>query len=350
MRIAIVGASGYTGAELVWWLAGHPAVELAAVFGSAGGSAGKRLSDEHPKLRGLCDLPIQPTNAQTIVDTGVDVVFLCTPHAAAAELAPALLEGGARVFDLSAAFRLPDASLYPKHYGFEHPHPGLLDQAVYGLAEHASGELRSATLVAVPGCYPTASLLALRPVVAAGLLADGQAPIIDAVSGISGAGRTPSMKNSFCELSQQPYGVFGHRHTPEIEAHLAGNGLHGDGVVFQPHLGPYDRGILATIHVGIAPGVDEAVLRTAWTDAYDPCPLVRLLPPGQWPAVAAVRGSCFCDLQLAVSPDGGRATLFSAIDNLVKGASGQAIQCMNLALGFDETAGLLPGPKQGVLS
>ena len=339
IRCALVGASGYTGAELVSLLLRHPDTEIVGLFGSSGGGGpARRFSDLHPQFRGECDLPIEPAETGTILDTRPEAVFLCTPHEVSATLAAGLLDAGSEavVFDLSAAFRLPDPADYDRFYGFTHPAPALLDRAVYGLVERARDPLRTAQLVAVPGCYPTSVLLPLTPLVDAGAVMAGCRPIADCISGVSGAGRSPNNRNMFCEVSVQPYGVWTHRHNPEIRTHS------GADVVFTPHLGPFERGIVSTIHVDLAAGWDEARVRALLSETYRHSPFVRVLPSGSWPSVNGVRHTNFCDIGTA--GDGGHLILVSAIDNLVKGASGQAVQCLNTRFGMLETTGLRGGP------
>ena len=339
-RVAIVGAGGYSGAELVSILLDHPRTTIVGLFGSA--SRGKADDAVRPqafaevftRFRGRIDLPLLAGDAPSILACKPDAVFLATPHEASLELAPHLLDAGVKVFDLSAAFRLKDASLYPKHYGFAHTQPGLLEKAAYGLPELFRGRVAKADLVACAGCYCTSAILPLAPLVKAGAVAPGRRPIIDATSGVSGAGRAPALKSMYCELSLQPYGVFSHRHQPEIDA------FSGTGTVFTPHLGAYDRGILSTIHVDLAPGWTTARLGEALQDAYSKEPFVRLCKPGVWPSIGDVKFTNFCDIGWAVDEAHGHAIIVSTLDNLVKGASGQAVQCMNLRLGFGETTGL----------
>lgn len=338
-RVVIIGAGGYSGAELAWWLVDHPSAEIVGLFASARREKGDqpgRLADLFPRFRGLVDLEVTPVDIEKVAGLKPDAVFLATPHEASLELAAKLREKSLNVFDLSAAFRLKDASRYPAYYGFEHDQRTLLEGAVYGLPEHFRKEISGAGLVAVPGCYPTSAILPLRPLIAAGALRAGTRPIVDSTSGVSGAGRSATQKNLFCEVSLQPYNVFKHRHTPEIEAYA------GAGVVFTPHLGAYDRGILSTIHAELAPGWSGERVGQVLTRAYEKEPFVRLLSAGQWPAVADVERTNFCDVGWAVDEANGHLILVSALDNLVKGAAGQAIQCMNIRLGLGETTGLMP--------
>ncbi len=335
--VAVVGAAGYTGAELCERLLGHPGARIAGLFGSRGKSGdGSAFSESFPRFTGVLDHPILEATPAAIIQSGARAVFLATPHEAAASLAPALLDAGCIVLDLSAAFRLGDRTAYPKHYGFDHPAAHLLHSAAYGLADLNGDAIRAADLIAVPGCYPTSAILATRPLVEAGL-ADGSAPIIiDSTSGVSGAGRHPSLKSLFCEVSQQAYGVLSHRHEPEIIEHA------GAEVIFTPHLGPFDRGILSTIHVSLASGCHESDIRAAWEAAYSHSPFVHTLPAGSWSSVAAVRGTNLCHLSVMACERRRHAVITSAIDNLVKGAAGQAIHCFNLRLGLSEVAGLGP--------
>ncbi|HMN97610.1 MAG TPA: N-acetyl-gamma-glutamyl-phosphate reductase [Phycisphaerales bacterium] len=338
LRCAIVGAGGYGGIELVRILLGHAAAAPTALFGSArtASEAPRSFAALAPRLAGQVDLAILPATPEAILAAKPDVVFLATPNEVSHDLAPPLVDAGVVTIDLSGAFRLPNPASYPAHYGFEHRRPDLLGAAIYGLAEHARPELRTATLIANPGCYPTAAIVALRPLVEAAALAPARRPIIDAISGVSGAGRSAELRSHFCEVSVQPYGVLRHRHTPEIDHHS------GVPTVFTPHLGPYDRGILATIHATLRAGMDDSDVRRIFEKAYGSEPFVRLLAAGTWPSVAAVRGTNHVDLAYAVDSTDGHLIVCAAIDNLVKGAAGQAVQCMNIRFGLDERAGLLP--------
>ncbi len=345
VRVAIVGAAGYSGAELASLLLLHPRAEIVGVFGSAKRDASQPqvFGEVFPRFRGRLDLPLLPGGVSEILACGPEVVFLATPHEASVELAPGLLDGGAVVLDLSAAFRLRDAGLYPAFYGFEHARPELLASAVYGLPEMHRERIRGANLIAVPGCYPTSAILPLAPLVRAGALAtDGagrlRRPIIDSTSGVSGAGRKAEQRLLFCEVSQSAYGVFKHRHQPEIDAYA------GATTLFTPHLGPYERGILSTIHVDLAPGWTGARVRETLGGAYAGERFVRLLPSGSFPSVGDVRGTNFCDIGVAVDEAWGHAIIVSAIDNLTKGAAGQAVQCMNIRMGFEEGMAL-GGPE-----
>lgn len=341
VRVAIVGASGYSGAELVSLLLSHPRVEIAGLFGSAKrDEKPQTLASIFSRFRGVADMPVRAGGHEAISDLRPDAVFLATPHEASAELAPELLRRGIVVFDLSAAFRLRSAADYPAHYGFEHRHPELLERAVYGLPELNRSRILRADLIAVPGCYPTSAILPLAPLVRAGAIARDSSgtprrPVIDSTSGVSGAGRSLTLRNMFCEVSMQPYNVFRHRHTPEIGEHS------GVPVVFTPHLGPYERGIVSTIHIELADGWSGARADQCLRDAYASEPFIRFCPAGVWPAAADVERTNFCDIASASEDAQSHLIIVSAIDNLVKGAAGQAVQCMNIRFGFPESASLL---------
>lgn len=339
-RVVIVGASGYAGAELVGLLAAHPEAEIVALCGSSrrrdaqGDGGPSRFSDLFPRFAGIVDLEVGALDVASLVALDPDAVFLATPHELSHELAPSLVARGIPTFDLSAAFRLPDASAYPTHYGFAHEQPALLASAAYGMPELFAPAIAGADLIAVPGCYPTSAILPLRPLVDAGLLRSDREIIIDSTSGVSGAGRKAEVKSLFCEVSMQAYGVFKHRHRPEIATYVTRP------VSFTPHLGCWDRGILSTIHAWLAPGVDERTIRATLGARYEGQPFIRLLAAGAWPSVAGVTRTNFCDIGLAI--EGDHLLIESAIDNLVKGAAGQAVQCFNIRFGLPQAIGLLP--------
>jgi N-acetyl-gamma-glutamyl-phosphate reductase len=336
-RIAVVGAAGYSGAELLEILLGHQGVEIVGLFGSARrdkAGVAQRFDEVFTRFRDRLTLPLHAFDADACAALKPDAVFLATPNEVSAELATGLISKGLRVLDLSGSFRLKDATLYPKFYGFEHPDTALLKSAVYGQPETNRAAITNAQLVAVPGCYATAAILALAPLARAGKVRPGSRAIVDAISGVSGAGRSLNQRSLFCEVSVQAYGVLTHRHTPEIEAYS------GVRTIFTPHLGPYDRGILATIHVEITSETTAAQVRQVYEQAYASEPFVRVLKAGAWPSVADVRGTNFCDIGMAMDESSGHLIVCSAIDNLVKGAAGQGVQCMNLCLGFDETTAM----------
>jgi len=345
-RVVVVGATGYTGLEAIQILARHPSVCLAGLFGSPGGSsAGLHLRDISATTRGTAvgEMVIREASAAAIADLDPDAVILATPHEASLELAPALLESTrAVVVDISGAFRLRNAELYTKHYGFEHTRTDLLKKAAFGLPELTDG-IPGSRLIAVAGCYATASMLAIAPLVDSGLLHPTRPVIVDAVSGVSGAGRKAVLEHTLCELSLKPYKVLSHRHAPEI---AQGAGLSPlQRLLFTPSVAPFDRGIVATIHADLVSDAAREDLREAFDRAYEGQRCIRLLGENHWPSVGGVVRTNFCDLGWAMDdgdPDSPHAVIIAAIDNLTKGASGQAVQCMNLALGLYETAGLLP--------
>ena len=326
LKTTIIGASGYTGAELALMINRHPELTLSGLYVSANSvDAGKPIAALHGKLAGLIDMPVQPLTNPEEVAKQSDVIFLATAHEVSHDLAPIFLENDCQVFDLSGAFRVKGENFYQEFYGFEHQHEQWLDKAAYGLAEWNEQAIKEAQLVAVAGCYPTASQLAIKPLVEAKLLDENQWPVINATSGVTGAGRKATMVNSFCEVSLQAYGVFNHRHQPEMTAHL------GCDVIFTPHLGNFKRGILATITMKLAEGVTEQQIQDAFEQAYQGKPAVRLLEE-TLPRIQDVEQTPFCDLGWKVQ--GQHIIVVSAIDNLLKGASSQAMQCLNLRYGF----------------
>jgi len=325
VRVGVAGATGYAGMELLKRLARHPHADVRFAMGSSGSEA-RRL----PALARIWDGPIEPLDVDQLAG-GADAVFLACPETVAVELAPVLANRGVRVFDLSGAFRLRDAAQRERWY----PHsPGTSINVAYGLTENARLELTTAKIIACPGCYPTAAILALKPLVDASLLEPGI--IIDAKSGISGAGKTPSERTHFseCHGSISAYGVFGHRHGAEIEQEL------GVPVTFVPHLVPIDRGIFETIYARLRPGVHAATIEAVLTQAYAGSPFVRLTGDAL-PEIKHVAHTNFCDIGWKVDGAGGQLVMAAVIDNLVKGAAGQAIQNFNVAYGFDETTALL---------
>lgn len=333
LKTTIIGASGYTGAELALLVTKHPELKLTGLYVSANSiDADKSVGSLHNKLAGVVDMPVKALTDVHSVAKSSDVVFLATAHEVSHDLAPAFLAEGCQVFDLSGAYRVNHSDFYQDYYGFEHKHSDLLDKAVYGLAEWNEEQIKQSDLIAVAGCYPTASQLAIKPLVEMNFLDLNQWPVINAVSGVSGAGRKASMVNSFCEVSLQPYGLFTHRHQPEIANHL------GCDVIFTPHLGNFKRGILATITMKLANGVSEADVNNAFDKAYKNQPAVRVKYQ-QLPAIQDVENTPYCDIGWKVQ--GEHIIVVSAIDNLLKGASSHAMQCLNLRNGFMPLTSLL---------
>ena len=336
LRIAILGASGYTGAELVRLLSRHPHVQIVAL--TADRQAGKPASEVFPQLV-LADLP-NLTKIDEVDWTGVDFVFCCLPHGLTQEVV-AKLPAHLRIVDLSADFRLTDLDAYATWYGHAHLAPELQKDAVYGLTELNRDAVRKARLVANPGCYPTAAQLPLIPLIEAGLIVADDI-IIDAKSGASGAGRDAKLGSLFAEVADgiHAYGVASHRHAPEIEQGLSEAAGKPIIVNFTPHLMPMSRGILATIYVKLAAGATVDKLRAALADRYRDEYFVKVLPNGTAPATRHVRGSNFVIMSVHADRVPGRAILMAVEDNLVKGASGQAVQNMNVMAGFAEETAL----------
>jgi len=340
IQAGIIGATGYTGIELYKLLRGHPAAQIAWLTSES--SAGQRLSDLFPcpwddPLLAMADAPLAEA----------DVIFLCLPHAASMPAVATARAAGARVIDLSADFRLHDAATYQRWYQTPHSEPALLAEAVYGLPELHRAEIAGAGLVANPGCYPTSVILGLTPLARAGWLR-GQV-IVDSKSGVSGAGRTPKLSNSFVEANENlsPYSIgYSHRHIAEMEQELnAEGGTMNDAgrtmrIVFSPHLLPVSRGILSTMYITLPAGVDEAAVRAVYDEAYHGEPFVHLLPAGRLATLHHVVYSNRCAIGLTFVPDSPTLIVTSAIDNLLKGASGQAVQNMNVVFGLAETMGL----------
>ena len=336
IKVGIYGATGYAGYELLRILARHPQATLA--FASSESHAGKRYCDVYPCT--FDDVLVAPE--QTPLGR-VDAVFLCTPHAASAPFAKRALEAGTKCVDLSADFRLRDLATYQTWYG-PHGAPELLPEAVYGLTEVYRAEVAKARLVANPGCYPTGPLLALYPLVRRGLLT-GTRIIIDAKSGASGAGAKPSPTTHFVAVNENlsAYNVGRvHRHVPEIDQELHRFGGVDLEVIFVPHLLPVTRGILSSVYVSLDPAWNQESLLDLWRDAYADAPFVRVSPAGALPTLAHAANSNYCFLGLASAGIPGEWVIVTALDNLIKGASGQAVQNMNVMFGLDERLGLLP--------
>jgi N-acetyl-gamma-glutamyl-phosphate reductase len=337
IRVAVVGATGYAGGDLVRILASHPLVRIAGIVGRD--AEGEPLAGRQPHLAGT-DLSIERD-----IPDDADAVFLALPHGAAGSFVPGILERGAAVVDLGPDFRLHAPSDYPTWYGFEHPRPDLLSHAVYGLPELHRGDLAAAghkALIAAPGCYPTAALLATAPLARAGLIAD---LVVDAKSGVSGAGREAKAELMYAEVNEsvKAYAIGGHRHVAEMDQELAVAAGHAiPPIEFVPHLVPMTRGILATCHIRTTRPLDQAELDTIYAEAYDGEPFVRVVDGP--PATKHVLASNEARIHVRALPRTGRVLAISVIDNLVKGAAGQAVQAFNVAFGLPETAGLTSLP------
>lgn len=334
ISVGIVGATGYTGVELLRLLAVHSQVQVTVVTSRA--EAGKPVAELFPNLRGHYDIGYTVPDVDVL--SACDVVFFATPHAAAMNMVPALLQRGTRVVDLSADFRIRDAELWAKWYGMPHACPEYIEQAVYGLPERNREAIKTAKLVAAPGCYPTSVQLALMPLLEADVIArDGI--IADCKSGVSGAGRGAKVGSLFCEAGDNfyAYGVAGHRHLPEIKQGLSDIAGGPVEMTFVPHLTPMIRGIHSTVYARLTKQVD---LQALFEKRFENEPFVDVLPNGVFPQTRTVRGSNTCRLAVMQPQGGDTVVIMAAEDNLVKGASGQAIQCMNLMMGFDETAGI----------
>ncbi|MDO4697018.1 MAG: N-acetyl-gamma-glutamyl-phosphate reductase [Neisseria sp.] len=336
IKIGIVGATGYTGVELLRLLAGHPNAEIKAVTSRS--EAGITLADYFPSLRGFYDLAFQTPDEADLENC--DLVFFATPNGVAMKEAPALLEKDVRVIDLSADFRIKDIAVWEKWYGMRHSSPETVAEAVYGLSEYQREAIRNARLIANPGCYPTCVSLALLPLLKAGIVEDGKPLISDCKSGVSGAGRKASVGTLFCEAGDnfKAYGIGGHRHLPEIKQTIDSlQSRVADGFVFVPHLTPMIRGMHATTYLHLKPG---SAPQNLLEDFYRDSPFVDILPSGSTPETRSVRGANFCRISIQQAPQSDIWILLSVQDNLVKGAAGQAVQNMNIMFGLNETLGL----------
>lgn len=337
LRVAVVGGTGYTGGELLRLLCQHPKVQITAVTSEH--SFGEAVEKKLPNLKGFLAFNMEPFNAAAL-STKADFFFLSLPHGKAQAPMADLLQQGKKVVDLSADFRLQDPAIYEKWYRVPHAFPDLLKRVVYGLPEIYRETISRAEGVANPGCYPTGALLPLYPLIQEGLV-DGREPIvIDSKSGVSGAGRLPSLTTHFPEVNEgiEAYAVEGHRHLPEITQEINRAGAHSPSVIFTPHLLPITRGLLTSLYVRLARTLSKGDLLDLLTSCYTKHPFIRIVDGTTNPR--NVRGSNFCDIGVHIHADSGWATLFSSIDNLVKGAAGQAIQNMNLMMGYEETTGL----------
>jgi N-acetyl-gamma-glutamyl-phosphate reductase len=337
INVGIIGATGYTGIELVRLLLSHPEAKIKVITSEK--SAGLKFSDAHPAFQGLIDLTLEPFHVIK-VSKEIQIAFLCLPHQSAADAAVRLRERGVKVIDLSADFRLKSAKEYEIWYE-KHKHPEMLAEAVYGLPELYREKIKTAKLVANPGCYPTSAVLALAPLIKEKLILLDSI-IIDSKSGVSGAGRNPSIENLFSEVNEgfKPYKVGNHRHTPEIEQSLSDLAEEPVKVTFTPHLVPMDRGILTTVYAKPLRKLKTAEVLKIFKNFYKKEPFVRIKEEGVFPNTRNVRASNFCDIGVVYEERTDRIIVLSAIDNLTKGAAGQAVQNFNLMTGLEETLGL----------
>lgn len=338
-RIGIIGATGYVGVELVRILAMHPHFRMTVL--NSRSYTGKRFSDVYPAFRGLVDLELTEPDPDGLA-AACDIVITALPHGVSSETIPGLLDRGLRVLDHSGDFRYRDVKVYEAAYKLPHPRADLTAKAVYGLPELYRSQIITAPLVANPGCYPTCSILPLAPLLKAGLIDPGGL-IIDAVSGVSGAGRKADLAFSFCETEStfRPYGVTGHRHTSEIEQELSIAAGSPVVISFTPHLAPMKRGMLATIYAHPSGSATQASIEQAAAEAYGNEPFVRLLSEGAMPDTRNTAGTNFIDIAYKLDSHSHLLKVFSALDNLGKGAAAQAVQALNLMAGLPETEGLL---------
>jgi len=343
LRLGIIGATGYVGAEIVRLLALRNDLEISVVVSNS--FAGRPFSEIYPSLRGIFDKTCESLDPDTIPDKA-DFFITALPHGVSASVIPKLIESGKRVIDHSGDFRFRDVRVYEEWYKVTHTAPELISEAVYGLPELYRDRIRNARLVADPGCYPTCSVLGIAPALTAKIVSSRNI-VISAVSGVSGAGRKSDLSYSFCETDEnfKAYGVANHRHTPEIEQELSM--ICGEEVVvsFTPHLAPMKRGMLSTIYLDLADaGMAADDVRSVYLDYYKDEPFVRILPPGELPQTKSVVGSNYIDISINVDKRTGRLIVISALDNLGKGSASQAVQALNIMAGFEETKGLLtPG-------
>ncbi|MBI5056881.1 MAG: N-acetyl-gamma-glutamyl-phosphate reductase [Nitrospirae bacterium] len=341
LKVAILGGSGYAGSELLRLLLSHPHVEVTAVTSER--SAGTKIADSFLHLRNT-DLKFEPLDLK-ILKEKADLFFLCLPHKTSQEAVAALHKAGKKVVDFSADYRIKNIKVYQDWYNTSHNFPGLLKKAVYGLPEIYRKQIKKASIIANPGCYPTSAILGLAPVIGKDFI-DSDSVIVDSKSGTSGAGRSPAQPLMFCEVNEsvKAYAVTSHRHTPEIEQELSAVSKKKIKIIFTPHLMPIDRGILSTIYLRLKKKVNLSGVQKIYNEFYKDEPFVRVLNNGVYPTTKAVKGTNFCDLSVFHDKRTQSLIVVSAIDNLLKGASGAAVQNMNIMYGFDETAGLMASP------
>ncbi len=340
LNVAILGASGYTGGELIRILVNHPNAKITYV--TAEKHAGKKVSEVFPHLKGILDLKLEKLNPANLPED-IDVVFAALPHGTSAEVIQEINKRNIKIIDLGADFRLNEGN-YSQWYG-DHPCTDLLKVAVYGISELNRDQIAETSLIANPGCYPTSSILPLAPLLKENIV-DESSIIIDSKSGVSGAGRSPSLDLHFCEVSEgfKAYKVAEHRHSPEIEQHLSEFSNKDVNIIFTPHLIPIDRGILSTIYVKTNKAYETSELIGKLKYYYKGCHFVRIYDEGKFPNISFIRGSNYCDIGIKSIPEKKSAVIVSVIDNLVKGAAGQAVQNMNIMLDLPETTGLNLNP------
>ena len=341
IRVAVIGATGYAGAELVRILCDHPDVEVTMLTSRQ--YAGVAFDKVFPAMTGSVNLICEALDVDKVCDSA-DVVFTALPHKIPMTIVPDMISRGKKVIDLSADFRFKDANIYEAHYQ-QHTAKDLLDKAVYGLCEIYFEKIKIADLVGAPGCYPTSVLLPLVPVIKNNFI-DTQSIVADSKSGVSGAGRSVSLTTHFCEVNEsfKAYKVAEHRHNPEMEEVLSIEAGKPIKLTFVPHLLPMSRGILTTLYANPVKGINREDIEKCFNTFYSECPFIRILGDNRLPDTRNVRGTNFCEISIRLDERNGRLILISAIDNLVKGAAGQAVQNMNIMLGLEETAGLRTVP------
>jgi len=341
-RVAVVGATGYAGFELAKLLLRHPQIEKPTFFLRESHGDVRCLSEVFPQLRGWGDAPCAPLSVDAVASSGAQVVFLSTPHEASLEMVPALLAANPslRIVDLSGAFRFREPETFAKWYKLPAPDAKVLSETVYGLPELYASALPKARVVANPGCYPTSVILGLKPILDSGWVNRDRGIVCDCKSGVTGAGKEAKRETHFVEVNEnfRAYGLFTHRHTPEVSEHL---GLAQQDFVFSTHLLPVDRGILSTLYVWLNEPRKAADVESLYREHYAGKPFVRVLPAGRMPELQHVAFTNFCDIGFAMDAAGERLAIVSCLDNLGKGAAGQAVQNLNGMCGYPETAGLL---------
>jgi len=342
LRVAVVGATGYAGYELARLLLRHPKIDKPTFYLRDGNASVRCLTELYPQLRGWGEAPCKPLSVAAIATSGADVAFLSTPHEASLELVPELLAANPklRIVDLSGAFRFHDPETFESWYKLAPAAREILEQAVYGLPELYAESLPAARLVANPGCYPTSVILGLRPLIEAGWIDMARGIVCDCKSGVSGAGKEPKRETHFVEVNEnfRAYGLFTHRHTPEVTEHL---GLAARDFVFTTHLLPVERGILSTLYTWMKPSRNAGEIESLYRTFYAGRAMVRVPPEGRLPELQHVAHTNFCDLGFALDPSGERLVIVSCLDNLGKGAAGQAVQNLNVMFGYPEAAGLI---------